>query len=126
MFFNNITAQKILTMVHINRIFAGSRVKGPHGPLVANPNGGKRRVRERVYGTFIKAIGAHKWEVQFDFDGIAKEVTSKSLSLAEGEAGVPVDELRIRSKAIHGQVHLYFCRCCSGFSSPTLTFLSRA
>ena len=84
MFFNYITAQKILTMVHINRIFAGSRVKGPHGPLVENPNGGKRRVREKAYGTVIKAIGAHKWGVQFDFDGIAKEVAPKSLSLVEG------------------------------------------
>ena len=54
----------------------------------------------------IKAIGAHKWEVQFDFDGISKKVTSKSLLLVEGEAGVPVDELRIRSKEIGRQVRL--------------------
>ena len=121
MFFNNINAQKILTMVHINRIFAGSRVKGPHGPLVTNPNGGKRRVREKVYGTVIKAIGAHKWEVRFDFDGVIKEVTSKSLSLVEGEAGVPVDELRIRSEETRGQVRLCVCCCCSQFPSPALT-----
>ena len=121
MFFNSINAQKILTMVHINRIFAGSRVKGPHGPLVANPNGGKRRVREKVYGTVIKAIGAHKWEVRFDFDGVINEVTSKSLSLVEGEAGVPVDELRIRSEETRGQVRLCVCCCCSQFPSPALT-----
>ena len=93
-------------MVHINRMFTGSRVNGPHGPLVENPNGGKRRVRERVYGTVIKAIGAHKWEVRFDFDGLIKEVTSKSLSLVEGEVGVPVDELRIRSEETRQHVRL--------------------
>ena len=58
-----------------------------------NPNGGKRRVRERVYGTVVKAVGQHKWEVTFDFDGVAKEVTSKSLQLATEGAGIPVDEL---------------------------------
>ena len=100
-------------MVHINRIFTGSRVKGPHGPLVINPNGGKRRVREKVYGTVIKATGAHKWEVQFDFDGKSKEVTSKSLSLVEGETGAPVDELRIRSE--ERQVRLRLSHCCCIF-----------
>ena len=68
-------------------------MKGPHGALLPNPNGGKRRVRERVYGTVVKAVGQHKWEVTFDFDGVAKEVTSKSLQLATEGAGIPVDEL---------------------------------
>ena len=85
-------------------------MKGPHGPLLTNPNGGKRRVREKVYGTVIKAIGAHKWEVQFNFDGNSKEVTSKSLSLVEGEAGVPVDKLRTQSE--ERQVRLRLPHCC--------------
>jgi len=41
--------------------------------------------------------------VVFDFDGESKEVTSKSLSLVEGETGVPVDELVTRSEAPQGQ-----------------------
>ena len=76
-----------------------------------HPNGGKRRVREKVYVTVIKATGAHKWEVQFDFDGNSKEVTSKSLSLVEGEAGVPVDELRTRSEERRVRLRLSHC-CC--------------
>ena len=80
-------------MVHVNRIYAGARVKGPHGSLLPNPNGGKRRVRDRVYGTVVKAIGQHKWEVTFDFDGVAREVTSKSLQLASEGAGIPIYEL---------------------------------
>ncbi len=67
--------------------------------------------------------------MQFDFDNVSKEVTSKSLLLVEGEAGVPVDELRIRSEATQGQVRLCFCVGCLQFHSPALTsisFLSRA
>ena len=72
-------------MVHIDRICTESRVKGPHGPLMANPNGGERRIRVKVYGTAIKAIGAHRWEAQFNFDVISMEVTLKSLLLVEGK-----------------------------------------
>ena len=68
-------------------------MKGPHGALLPNPNGGKRRVRERVYGTVVKAVGQHKWEVTFNFDGVAKEVTLKSLQLASEGAGIPVEEI---------------------------------
>ena len=81
-------------MVHINISYAGSRVKGLHGALLLNPNSGKQRVRERVYGTVVKAVRQHKWEVKLDFDGVAKEVTSKLLHLAEEGAGIPVNELR--------------------------------
>ena len=76
-------------------------MKGPHGSLIPNPNGGKRRVRERVYGTVVKAVGQHKWEVKFDYDGIAKEVTSKSLQLESEGAGIPVDELTSSEAASH-------------------------
>ena len=99
-------------------------MKGPHDPLVSHLNGGKQRVQLNVYGTVIKAIGAQKREVKFDFDGMSKEVTSRSLSLVEGEARVPVNELIIRSESSHRKVCLYFCRCYSGFSSPALTFIS--
>ena len=80
-------------------------MKGPHGSLIPNPNGGKRRVRERVYGTVVKAVGQHKWEVKFDYDGIAKEVTSKSLQLESEGAEIPVDELT-RSEAVSQEVSL--------------------
>ena len=69
-------------------------MKEPHGALLPNPNGGKRHVRDRFYGTVVKAVGQHKWEIKFDFDGVGKEVTSKSLQLAEEGAGIPVSELR--------------------------------
>ena len=118
MLFSYIIAQIILTMVHIKRIFTGSRVKGPHCPLVANPNGGTRRVREKVYGTVIKAIGTHKWEVQFDFDGISKEVTSKSLSLVEEEAGVPVDEVSVAARRCRDRCICVFAVVVLDFPRP--------
>ena len=80
-------------MINSDRIHPGRRVYGAHGPLLANPNGGKRRVREKVHGTVLKAVDQHKWEVVFDFDGKTKIVTSKSLKIVADEAGIPIDEL---------------------------------
>lgn len=64
-------------------MYAGSRVNGPHGLLFPNLNGGKHRVKERVYGTIVKAVGQRKWGVKFDFDGGVMDVSSNLLQLAE-------------------------------------------
>ena len=58
--------------------------------------------------------------MQFDFDDISKELTSKSLLLVEGEVGVPVDELIIRSNSTQGQVRLSFTVVVLNFPCPHL------
>ena len=75
------------------RIGAGSRVEGSYGPLITNPNASiKRRIRSKAIGTVIKAAGPHKWEVVFDFDAKVKTVSSRSLTVVETDAGIPLDE----------------------------------
>ena len=71
-------------MVQRNHISAGCRVHGPHGELVSNPRGNKRRVREVVIGTVVEAAGEHKWIVMFDYyNGITKIITSKLLKVVD-------------------------------------------
>ena len=78
-------------MVEQNRIFPGCQVQGPHGELVSNPRGNKRRVREVVIGTVVEPAGEHKWTVVFDYNGEIKIVTSKSLKVVEEGTGLPLD-----------------------------------
>ena len=80
-------------MVESARIHSGARVSGSHGPLEYNPNGkGKRRRRVTVFGTVIKAVGQHQWEVVFDYNNVAQTVSSKSLKVVEQESGIPLNE----------------------------------
>ena len=75
------------------RIGAGSRVEGSHGPLITNPNASiKRQIRSKVIGTVVKAAGPHKWEVIFDYDAKVKTVSSRSLTIVETDAGIPLDK----------------------------------
>ena len=75
------------------RIGAGSRVEGSYGPLITNPNASiKRRIRSKAIGTVIKAAGPHKWEVVFDFDAKVKTVSSRSLTVVQADAGIPLDK----------------------------------
>ena len=80
-------------MANVSRIHPGRRVSGNHGPLVASPNGsGKHQVRSNAFGTVTKAVGQHKWEVVFDFNGQTKVVKSKSLKIVMPESGIPLNE----------------------------------
>ena len=75
------------------RILVGARVEGSHGPLITNPDASKkRRIRSKVIGTVVRAVGPQKWDVVFDYDGKSKEVSSKSLIVVPPETGIPVDE----------------------------------
>jgi hypothetical protein len=56
----------------------GVRVSGPFGELVANPNGHKRRVRSRICGVVVGAVGENKYKVRFEND---KEIDCVSSSL---------------------------------------------
>lgn len=81
-------------MARATSLHAGCRVTGSHGPLMENPNPNiKRRVRQKVNGTVIRATGQRRWIVVFDFDGKEKEVTSASLKVATDSAeGIPLNE----------------------------------
>ena len=62
-------------MVHPPGILVGSRVEGFHGPLATNINPNiKRRRRVKVVAIVLRDVGAHKWNVQFDFESKSKEV----------------------------------------------------
>lgn len=81
-------------MVKSTLISVGTRVEGSFGPLVANPNPNiKRRVRMRVTGTVMNAVGQHNWSVLFDFDGKTQEVHSRSLKIVQNETAIPSHEL---------------------------------
>ena len=80
-------------MNQLIRIGTGSRVEGSHGPLITNPNASiKRRVRSKAVGTVVKAAGPHKWDVVFDFDAKVKTVSSRSLTIVQNDAGIPLNE----------------------------------
>ena len=44
-----------------------------------------------VTSTVVEAAGEHKWAVVFDYNGVMKIVTSKSLKLVEEGTGLPLD-----------------------------------
>ena len=74
------------------RITTGTRVSGSHGALVPNPNSSvKRRVKERIFGTVIEAIGTNKYKVLFD-NGETKLCPSRTLRTERNNAGVPLSE----------------------------------
>ena len=77
-----------------SKISVGTRVEGPLGPLIANPNPNiKRRVRARVVGTVMAASGQHMWDVLFDFDGKVQQVHSRSLKIVPTQTAIPAHEL---------------------------------
>ena len=81
-------------MVRSAHVFVGCRVEGIHGPLTSNPNThSRRRVREKVVGTVIKAAGLHNWDVNFDFDGKLKTVSSRLSKILSVESGIPVNKI---------------------------------
>ena len=100
-------------MARQKRIYVGCRVIGSHGPLVTNPNVSvKRRVRSKVVGTIMKAVGQQKWDVQFDFDGIVKEgVSSTSLQIVEADVGITLDEINNTNNNSAEQVSIleFYC-----------------
>ena len=79
-------------MVNSSRLFVGCRVTGCFGPFIEDPNSSrKRRTRERVTGTVIRATDKHKWDVIFDFDGkLKKGISSRSLMIASAGEGIPL------------------------------------
>ena len=40
----------------------------------------------------VKAAGPHKWDVVFDFDAKVKTVSSRSLTIVQNDAGIPLNE----------------------------------
>lgn len=80
-------------MVKSSRLFVGCRVSGCFGPFISNTSeSGKRRKRERVVGTIIRATDKHKWDVIFDYNGTVKsDVSSRSLTIVDDDAGLPIN-----------------------------------
>ena len=83
----------IQIMSNSSHISVGCRVEGAFGPLVDNPNPkAKRRVRERVCGTVIKAVDQRRWEIVSNIDGEIKTISSNALKVVTDEFGVPLYE----------------------------------
>ncbi len=84
-------------MVNSSRLFVGCRVTGSFGPFIENKSGGKkRRTRERVRDTVIRAVEKHEWDVILDFDcKLKKGISSRSLMIASGEEGIPLTSVNI-------------------------------
>ena len=105
-----------MAMVHSSHIFVGCRVEGSHGPLLPNPNpNAKRRVREKVAGTVLKASGLHQWDVLFDFDGKVKQVSSRSLRIVPTQSSIPVDEITPSTSDVNGLTSNAMVRVCRRF-----------
>ena len=76
-------------------ISVGCRVEGAIGPLVPNPNPKmKRREREKVCRTVIRAVDQRRWEIVCNLDGEIKFVTSNSLKVFPDEFEKPLHELK--------------------------------
>ena len=80
------------------RISVGCHVVGSFGPFLSNPRGFKRRIRQRVFGTVIQAILNGKLEVLFDFGGRKQSCSSKTLTVVNSNAGIPLQELQIQDQ----------------------------
>ena len=66
-------------------ISVGCRVEGTFGPPVPNPNPKvKKRVREQVSGTVIRAVDQRRWEIVCDLDGKIKIVTLELIKSCSG------------------------------------------
>lgn len=91
-------------MVTTKRIAVGLRVAGKHGPLMANPSGGKRRVRDTAYGTVIRAVDKGQWEVRFDYDGRRKTVRNTTLKVVDDEVGIPIENLNLNKETVVTEV----------------------
>ena len=69
-------------MPNSSHIFIGCRVEGSFGPLIPNPNPKqKRRIREKVYSTVIRAVDQRQWEIVADIHGEIKIVTLNALKV---------------------------------------------
>ena len=86
------------------RIAVGLRVAGKHGPLMVNPSGGKRRVRDTAYGTVIRAVDKGQWEVRFDYDGRRKTVRNTTLKVVDDEVGIPIENLNLNKETVVTEV----------------------
>ena len=87
-------------MVITNRIAVGARVVGKHGPLEANPSGGKQQIRATIFGTVLRATEKGEWEVCFDYNGRRKIVCNNTLKVVDQDSGIPLDELSTAVTAI--------------------------
>ena len=85
------------------RIAFGLQVAGKHGPLMANPSSGKRRVRDTAYGTVIQAVDMGQWEVRFDYDGRRKTVRNTTLKVVNNKAGISLDDLNLKKSNNHNR-----------------------
>ena len=69
----------------------GSRTSGSHGDLITNPDPTKsRRVRQRLFGKVIVAVGPGKWNVHFD-NGAVKDCHANTLRIENSEASTAPD-----------------------------------
>ena len=73
------------------RFDVGCRVSGSFGEMGPNPNPNiPRRVRQRIYGNIIEAVGPKQYKVLWD-DGTTREHFSNSLKKERSFASLPPD-----------------------------------
>jgi hypothetical protein len=73
------------------RFDVGCRVSGSFGEMAPNPNPNiSRRVRQRIFGNIIEAVGPKQYKVLWD-DGSTKEPFSNSLKEERSFALLPPD-----------------------------------
>ena len=75
------------------RIHVGPRVMGLFGPLAANLNGNKQRIRTLAVGTVLSATDKHKWIVLCNWNWESRECSSGALKIVPDGAGVLLKEL---------------------------------
>jgi len=74
------------------RITSGTRVSRSHGELRANLNPAiRRRVKERLYGHVVEAVGPNKYNVLFDH-GKEAMCASRTLRTERATASIPITE----------------------------------
>jgi len=74
-------------------IIQGTRLSGSFGELVPNPKGPNvRRVRDQLFVTVLRSVGANKYAVVFD-NGMERVCASNSMKIVPKTAGLPPDDL---------------------------------
>jgi len=72
------------------RITPGTHVSGSHGELRSNPDI-RRRVKERMYGHVVEAVGSDKYKVLFD-NGKELVCPSRRIQTERATASIPIIE----------------------------------
>ena len=64
-----------------------------------DPRGHSRRLREKIVGTVVCAVGHAKWMLRFDVDAAEKCCTATTLTVVDEAVGCPLQKITSKIEA---------------------------